>query len=72
MKRRDKSWKIESIVINKVPSVTEDTVLEDLFSIVSANKYPIPVVSETGKLLGVVRTDDIFETISPDGGENNE
>ena len=66
-----KSWKIESIVINKVPSVTEDTILEDLFSIVTANKYPIPVVNENGKLLGVVRTDDIFETISPDGGDNN-
>ncbi len=66
-----KSWKIESIVINKVPSVTEDTILEDLFSIVTANKYPVPVVNENGKLLGVVRTDDIFETISPDGGDNN-
>ncbi len=66
-----KSWKIESIVINKVPSVTEDTVLEDLFSIVTANKYPVPVVSENGKLLGVVKTDDIFETISPEGDEEN-
>ena len=66
-----KSWKIESIVINKVPSVKEDTVLEDLFSIVTANKYPVPVVDDEGKLLGVVRTDDIFETISPEGGENH-
>ena len=66
-----KSWKIESIVINKVPSVTEDTVLEDLFSIVTANKYPVPVVDDEGRLLGVVKTDDIFETISPEGGESH-
>ena len=66
-----KSWKIESIVINKVPSVKEDTVLEDLFSIVTANKYPVPVVDDEGKLLGVVKTDDIFETISPAGGDNH-
>ena len=67
-----KNSKIASMVINKVPSVTEDTILEDLFSIVTANKYPVPVVGSNGKLLGVVRTDDIFETISPDGGDNND
>ena len=66
-----KTGKIESIVINKVPSVSEDTILEDLFSIVTANKYPVPVVDDKGKLLGVVKTDDIFETISPDGGDND-
>lgn len=63
--------KLGKPVVREIPSVTEDTVLEELFSIVTANKYPVPVVSESGRLLGVVKTDDIFETISPDGGSND-
>ncbi len=64
--------KLKAPAVKEVPSVSEDTVLEDLFSIVSANPYPVPVVSESGKLLGVVKTDDIFETISPEGGEEHD
>jgi glycine betaine/proline transport system ATP-binding protein len=63
--------KLKAPVVKEIPSVTEDTVLEDLFSIVSANPYPVPVVSGSGRLLGVVKTDDIFETISPAGGDND-
>lgn len=63
--------KLAPPVVREVPSVTEDTVLEELFSIVTANQYPVPVVSESGRLLGVVKTDDIFETISPDGGNDD-
>ncbi len=58
-------------VVREVPTVKEDTVLEELFSIVTANPYPVPVVSDSGRLLGVVKTDDIFETISPAGGDDN-
>ncbi|MDF1568428.1 MAG: glycine betaine/L-proline ABC transporter ATP-binding protein [Spirochaetaceae bacterium] len=63
--------KISSSVVRPIPSVTEETIIEELFSMVSANPYPIPVTSEDNKLLGVVKTDDIFETISPDGGEDD-
>ena len=63
--------KLKAPAVKEIPSVSEDTVLEDLFSIVSANPYPVPVVSDTGRLLGVVKTDDIFETISPDGGDSD-
>ena len=58
--------------LKHVTSVAEDTVLEDLFCVAIANKYPIPVVSQSGKLLGVVKTDDIFETISPEKGDEND
>jgi glycine betaine/proline transport system ATP-binding protein len=76
--KSDKSAKLGKEVVREIPTVSEDTVLEDLFHIVSANPYPVPVVNDNGKLLGVVRTDDIFETISPTefeetavGGEQN-
>ncbi len=67
----DKSAKLASPVVREIPTVSEDTVLEDLFSMVSKHPYPVPVVNEKGKLLGIVKTDDIFETISPMGGEDN-
>ena len=51
--------------IKKVSTVTEDTILEDLFPIVSENPYPIPVVDEEGRFKGKVTTDQIFESISP-------
>lgn len=57
--------KIPATAIRKVPTVTEDTILEEIFTIISDNPYPVPVVSETGKLKGIVKTDTIFENISP-------
>ena len=58
--------------IKKVTSVTENTILEDLFSIVTENPYPIPVVDDGGRLKGIVTTDQIFESISPIEGENDD
>jgi len=58
--------------IKTVSAVNEDTILEDLFSIVTENPYPIPVLKEDGKLAGVVTTDLIFESISPAEGENHD
>ncbi len=70
---KDKDAKIPKESFRMVPTVTEDTILEDLFSIVTANPYPIPVTDENGKLLGIVKTDTIFETISinHDEGDSN-
>jgi glycine betaine/proline transport system ATP-binding protein len=68
----DKNAKLAAPIVREIPTVSEDTVLEDLFSKVSANPYPVPVVDGKGKLLGVVRTDDIFETISPPSDEGEE
>ncbi len=56
--------------IKKITAVTPDTILEDLFPIVTENKYPIPVVDEKNRFLGVVTTDQIFESISVSEGED--
>lgn len=65
LEKQERPKVIPSSVIRKVTSVTEDTVLEDLFSIVTENPYPIPVVDEKGRFKGMVTTDHIFEAISP-------
>ncbi len=55
--------------IKKVTSVKEDILIEDLFPIVTENRWPIPVVDDNNKFIGMVTTDQIFESLSPLGGE---
>ena len=69
----DRPKGIPAKFVKKVSTVTEDTILEDLFHIVSENPYPIPVLDENGRFKGKVTTDQIFESISPiEEGEDND
>jgi hypothetical protein len=38
-------------------------IIEDLFGLVSAESYPLPVTDEGGTLLGVIRPRAIIETL---------
>jgi glycine betaine/proline transport system ATP-binding protein len=70
----DKDYKggIPLSVIRSVSSVTEETILEEMFSIVNENPYPIPVVDEQGRFKGKVTSDLIFESITPmERGDEN-
>jgi glycine betaine/proline transport system ATP-binding protein len=67
----DKPNIIPESAIRKVTAVSPDTILEELFPIVSENPSPIPVVDENNRFLGVVTTDQIFESISVTEGEEN-
>ncbi len=69
---KEKGARIPAEAIREVPTVNEDTYIEEMFSIVTKNPYPIPVTDEKGKLLGIVKTDAIFETISTDDGGNDD
>ncbi|WP_319477991.1 glycine betaine/L-proline ABC transporter ATP-binding protein [Marispirochaeta aestuarii] len=69
---KKKNAKIPPEAIRGVPTVREDSYIEELFSIVNANPYPIPVTDDNGKLLGVVKTDTIFETIKSDEEEKHD
>lgn len=68
----EKYTSIPASCIKKVPSVTTDTVLEDIFPIVTENRYPVPVVNEKNRLQGIVTTDSIFEHLTPAGGEEDD
>lgn len=63
---------IPSEYIDKVESVTEDTIVEELFPIATKNSFSIPVCDENKKLLGVVTTDSIFESITPKEVDSND
>ena len=43
--------------------VRPDVLIEDLFGLVSAESYPLPVTDDDGKLLGVVRPRAILEAL---------
>ncbi len=45
---------LEDIVVRDVPVVAPDQLLYDLFDICSSSKYPVAVVDETGRILGVI------------------
>jgi glycine betaine/proline transport system ATP-binding protein len=65
LENKDYKGGIPETIIRKVPSVIENTILEDMFSIVNENPYSIPVVDEKGCFKGKVTTDQIFESITP-------
>ena len=69
---KKKNARIPPEAIRGVPTAREDSYIEELFSIVNANPYPIPVTDENGKLLGIVKTDTIFETIKSDEEEKHD
>ncbi|MBP1156725.1 MULTISPECIES: glycine betaine/L-proline ABC transporter ATP-binding protein [unclassified Paenibacillus] len=45
---------LDDIIIREVPTVTGDTLLNDLFELVSVSRVPVAVTSESGRLLGVI------------------
>lgn len=63
---------IPDSVLKQVTSVSEETILEDMFHIVSENPYPIPVLDEKGRFAGIVTTDQIFDSISQNEGAEND
>lgn len=71
LKLEDKVKQIPMSSIEKVDSVSPDTIIEDLFVIAPKNKYAIPVVDEKNKLVGRITSDAIFDSISTDGGSND-
>ncbi len=45
---------LEDIVIRDTPTVAPDVLLNDLFDICGTSKYPVGVVNEAGRIMGVI------------------
>ncbi|MFW5783029.1 MAG: hypothetical protein ACOCY8_00785, partial [Spirochaetota bacterium] len=52
----------ESNLVRPEP-VRPEVLIEDLFGLVSAESYPLPVTDEAGRLLGVIRPRAILEVL---------
>ncbi len=59
----DKSNVIKEAIEPDMPSCTPDTLLEDLFCLAIATQYPIPVLDDTGKLVGEIDNDVILSSM---------
>jgi len=57
--------------IETVDTVHPDIIIEELFTIAPKNRYAIPVVDEQKRLLGRITNDEIFESLSVEGGNND-
>lgn len=57
--------------IEKVETVHPDVIIEELFTVAPKNHYAIPVVDEKKRLLGRITNDEIFESLSVEGGNND-
>jgi glycine betaine/proline transport system ATP-binding protein len=57
--------------IETVDTVHPDVIIEELFTIAPKNHYAIPVVDEKQRLLGRITNDEIFESLSVEGGNND-
>ena len=53
-----------------MPSVTSDTLVEDLVSLAAEYEHPIPVVDENGRLLGEVHRAAVLTSIGSPITEN--
>jgi glycine betaine/proline transport system ATP-binding protein len=59
----NKSNVIKEAIEPDMPSCTSDTLLEDLFCLAIATQYPIPVLDDTGKLVGEIDNDIILSNM---------
>jgi glycine betaine/proline transport system ATP-binding protein len=54
---------IDENTLDRPEPVAPDVLIEDLYALVSAESYPLPVTDEEGKLLGVIRPRAILEAL---------
>ncbi|UCZ53590.1 glycine betaine/L-proline ABC transporter ATP-binding protein [Bacillus shivajii] len=58
--------KIEDILIKDLPTVSPDTVLEDLFEKMTSSSLPLPVVDEENRLKGIIIRGSIIGALAGD------
>lgn len=61
---------LDGIVRTDFPSVTPDTTIADLFLDAAEKEIPLPVVSDTGRLLGVIATVTLLNALASTSAPN--
>lgn len=60
-----------NIIIEDVPTVAPDTPINDLMSLVAESKYPIAVINEDKRLLGIIVRGAVLAGLVRRGGDDN-
>ncbi|MFY4773574.1 quaternary amine ABC transporter ATP-binding protein [Metabacillus sp. RGM 3146] len=55
---------IRDIIHTDVPTVTLDTVLEEMYERMAGTRYPLPVVDENNRLRGVVKRSSVIQALA--------
>ncbi len=61
----------EHLVID-LPTCSPDTIIEELFPLATSSPYPIPVLDEKSKLLGIIRNETILDSMIQETGTETE
>lgn len=70
---KKKEREIDASILVRPDPVAPDVLIEDLYGLVSAESYPLPVTDESGKLLGVIRPRAILEALhTPEEEEDSD
>ena len=67
--RKGKGQSIDDIIRDEAVTCDPDTIVEDLFPLVSTSSYAVAVVDEKGRFMGAVRPRRIFEVMSREEDE---
>jgi glycine betaine/proline transport system ATP-binding protein len=68
---KQKKTTVDKEDLDWIEPVSPDTILEDLFGQVSSQSYPLPVINEQGRLLGVVRPRAILNALHNSEGDTD-
>lgn len=63
---------LEAILKTDIPTVLPDTLLKDIFALLSGKSYPLAVVNENNKLLGVILRGSVMAKLAERGGVSND
>ena len=67
---KDGKTKIMEVARTDIQTVTPETALDELVSILIVTNYPIPVLGEGGKLKGMIVPGNVVPFLSPHRGDN--
>ncbi len=69
---RSKGRSLKEALQTNVPTCTPDTVIEDLLPLAVSTEFPIPVVDDSGKLLGEIHNSTIILSLIQEKGAEEE
>lgn len=59
-----KQWPIADLLLNDIPHVYLDTLLEETYAKMAEMKYPLPVIDEKKRLRGIIKRESVIQALA--------
>ncbi|GAB6618287.1 MULTISPECIES: quaternary amine ABC transporter ATP-binding protein [Bacillus] len=59
-----KQWPIADLLLNDIPHVYVDTLLEETYAKMAEMKYPLPVIDEKKRLRGIIKRESVIQALA--------